>query len=119
MSSSGKRRRISSPNHRDNICLFDLPDEALSYAASFLARPSRIMFAVAVGQSRYDRDAMDSDLSNAILLGEQYDILDFGEIEAAVAANITDDILQSILLRIDANEKLKKLKRLMMFVKNC
>ena len=93
-----KRRRISPSS---GVSLRDLPNEALSFAASFVARPSRAMFAIAVGG--------DDELSS-IILGEQFGVLDFGEVEKTLAAKITDDHLQKILVSINANTNLKRLK---------
>ena len=78
-----KRRRISPSS---GVSLRDLPNEALSFAASFLARPSRAMFAIAVGG--------DDELGLSVILGEQFGVLDFGEVEKTLAAKITDDDLQ-------------------------
>ena len=103
-----KRRRISPGSN--GTALFDLPNEALSYAASYLASPSRAMFAIAFfryGASVNDRS---NDASTAILSSEQFDILDFGEIEANLAAKVTDDLLKAILLFINAHRNLKKIK---------
>ena len=76
---AAKRRRTSSPGNRnDGVSLSDLPNEALSYAASsFLARPSRAIFTIAFGG--------DDELSKAII-GERRDVLNFSEIERRLAA---------------------------------
>ena len=105
VSGGAKRRKISPSSNSSGISLFDLPNEALSYAASFLARPSRVMFAVAI--INY---LGDDELMCKAILGEQYDVLDFGEIEASLASKLTDEDLKSILICIDASTKLKKLK---------
>ena len=106
-SGSAKRRRIfSSSSNRSDICIFDLPNEALSYAASYLARPSKALFAIAL---RHDTTIND-DATIAILSLEQFGVLDFGEVEKTLAAKISDDDLREILICIDASTKLKKLK---------
>ena len=87
------------------IALRDLPNEALAYAASYLARPSKALFAVAL-----KNDASMNDTTNAILSLEQWKALDFGEIDANLAAKITDDYLRKILICIGANAKLNTLK---------
>ena len=97
-SGSSKRRRTSPI---DGIVLRDLPNEALCYAASFLSAPSKVLFAIALS---------DDDASKAIIHGEQWDILDFGGVEDSLAAKITDDLLQEILLCIGASTKLRRLK---------
>ena len=54
---------------------------------------------------------MDSnDAAKAIILGETWDVLDFGGLEKSLAAKITDDLLQELLQCINAKTKLKKLK---------
>lgn len=45
----------------------------------------------------------DDDASKAIIRGEQWDVLDFGGAGDGLAAKITDDLLQEILLCIGAN----------------
>ena len=87
------------------IALRDLPNEALAYVASYLARPSKALFAVALSNG-----ASMNDATNAILSLEQWKALDFGEIDATLAAKITDDYLRKILLCIGANAKLNTLK---------
>ena len=75
--SSAKRRRISSSS--SGVSIIDLPNEALSHAASYLARPSRALFVLAVSEHELTTNSRDNELSSAILGLEQYDILDFGE----------------------------------------
>ena len=83
--------------------LCHLPDESLSCVASYLPRPSRALFATAINSAR------DNGLNSAIL-GLSGDVLDFGEMEKNLAAKITDDDLQDILICTNANTKLRKLK---------
>lgn len=111
--SSSKRRRISPIN---SIALCDLPNDAMCHTASYLARPSRVLFVLALF-GHESNDVRDNGLSSAILgvsgeqrNREQLDVLDFGAIEKSLAAKITDDVLKSILTCIDANTKLRKLK---------
>ena len=117
---AAKRRRVSSPINRNDIVLRDLPNEALAHAAGYLSRPSRALFSIALFRHEPNTNsASDGDLSRAILClngqqrtrEEQDGILDFGkEIEESLAAKLTDDDLRVILLSIDANTKLKRLK---------
>lgn len=99
MASGSCKRRRTSPS--DDIVLRDLPNEALCHAAIFLPAPSKVLFAIALS---------DDDAGRAIIQGEQWDILDFGGAGDSLASKITDDILQTILLCIGANIKLKRLK---------
>ena len=100
---AAKRRRISN-----GVGLFDLPTEALSHVAGYLPRPSRAMFAITMNDD--ELSSVILGLSGAPQNREQYDILDFGEVEGSLASKITDDILQDILIRIDAYAKLRRLK---------
>jgi hypothetical protein len=59
------------------IVLRDLPNEALCYVASFLSAPSKALFAIALRR--------DENASNAIIHGEQWDTLDFGDVERIIA----------------------------------
>ena len=99
--SSSKRRRIGRSGNKITNILRNLPNEALSHVASYLPRPSMAMFAVAVRTSGQGR---------AILGSGQFDVLDFGEIEESLALKLTDEDVKSILICIDANTKLRKLK---------
>eukprot|EP00984_Skeletonema_dohrnii_P024742 scaffold13868_cov93-Skeletonema_dohrnii-CCMP3373.AAC.1 len=80
--------------------LSDLPCGALAHVSSFLAAPSRALFAVAINS----RD------SSSAVVGNQWDVLDFGEIEKDLAAKISDDDIRGVLLSIDAVNNLKRLR---------
>ncbi|KAK1734903.1 hypothetical protein QTG54_014363, partial [Skeletonema marinoi] len=84
------------------IYLSDLPTGALAHVSSFLASPSRALFAVAL-------DYLDVDSSSEIA-GDDWDALDFGEIEKDLAAKISDEDIRGVLLSIDAVNNLKKLR---------
>ena len=84
--------------------LSDLPIGALSHVSSYLpSLPSRAFFAVALNYYR------DTDSCSAIV-GDQWDVLDFGDIEKEQAVNLTDDDFRNILLSIDAVNNLKALR---------
>mmetsp|Transcript_21231 Transcript_21231/g.31712 ORF Transcript_21231/g.31712 Transcript_21231/m.31712 type:complete len:313 (+) Transcript_21231:72-1010(+) len=80
--------------------LSDLPTGALAHVSSFLPSPSRALFAVAINS----RD------SSSAVVGNQWDVLDFGEIEKDLAAKISDDDIRGVLLSIDAVTNLKRLR---------
>jgi len=103
-----KRRRISAADSSPQgvICLSDLPSGILAHAANFLAPPSRAFFAVALDENS---SASPNERSSAIA-GNQWDVLDFGDIEKELAAKLTDDHIENVLLCIDAVNKLKRLK---------
>ncbi len=96
-----KRRRITAAgaSPQGMIRLIDLPTGILTHAASFLAGPSRALFAI----------TLDTNSPSAIV-DNQWDTLDFGEIEKRVAAKLTDDGIEKILLCIDAVNNVKRLK---------
>ena len=102
-----KRRRISADTApRCSISsISDLPNEPLQHIASFLVKPSRVLLALAIDA----QDRLSSALTSAIV-GDQWDTLDFGEIERKLAANLSDEHINAILVRIDAVNRVKKLK---------
>ncbi len=86
-------------------CIDNLPNSALTHVASFLAVPSRALFAVAISTVR-------NELTNAdglSIVGSQSDILDFGEIHEDLAAKLTDDHIRDVLLCVDAVNRVTRL----------
>ena len=105
-------------------CITDLAIEPLTHVASFLAPPSRALFAIALyGSRRYlggDFDMIESTQSCSwwdhsrrrsirALMGNKCDNLDFGDIEESLAARIDDADLVMILFCFGVNE-IKKLR---------
>mmetsp|Transcript_3606 Transcript_3606/g.7592 ORF Transcript_3606/g.7592 Transcript_3606/m.7592 type:complete len:383 (-) Transcript_3606:10-1158(-) len=82
--------------------LSNLPTGALAHVSSYLAAPSRALFAVAL-------DHRDVDSSSAIA-GDDWEALDFGDIEKDLAAKLSDDDIRGVLLSIDAVNNLKRLR---------
>ena len=95
---------MESAKSQQQRSLPDLPIGALSHVSSYLTLPSRALLAVAL---KIYRD--NTDYSSAIL-GDQWDVLDFGDIEKELAAKLTDDDVRNILLSIDAINNLKTLR---------
>ena len=95
--------------------IMDLPELAVTHAASYLAGPSRVMFAVAMAAPSaswgtvYSRGDV-SEATRAILGGETWEVLDFEDVEKSLASKLTDDDVESMLMFIDARRNLKKLK---------
>ena len=83
--------------------LSGLPIGALSHVSSYLSSLPRALFAVALNYYR------DADSSSAIV-GDQWDVLDFGNIEKELAVKLTDDDIKGVLLSIDAINNLKILR---------
>ena len=106
-----KRRRLAAADggcpQSDNIrCITDLPNGVLANAASFLAAPSKALFAIALDE---DSAVLPNERSSAIV-GNQLDILDFGEIKKEVTKKLTDTDITRVLQCVDAVNKLKRLK---------
>jgi hypothetical protein len=102
-----KRRRISatvSTSQGTNTCFSDLPSGILAHAANFLAKPSKALFAIAL-----DEITPNEERSSAIV-GNEWDLLDFGHVEKELAANLLDSDIERVLLCIDAVHKIKRLK---------
>ncbi len=95
--------------------LLDLPVGILKNITSYLAAPtspSRILFAVALADVSQDDDTLSYGMrySAAITGDNDWDTLDFGEIEKNLAARLSDDDLSSVLMHIDAVHNVNKLK---------
>ncbi|KAK1740898.1 hypothetical protein QTG54_008150 [Skeletonema marinoi] len=103
-----KRRRISAADGSPQSirCLTDLPSGILAHAASFLAEPSKALFAVALDGN----SAVSTNERSSAIVGNQWSILDFGWIEEELAAKLNDDDIEEVLLCIDAVNKVKRLK---------
>eukprot|EP00984_Skeletonema_dohrnii_P034038 scaffold32814_cov144-Skeletonema_dohrnii-CCMP3373.AAC.2 len=103
-----KRRRISAADGSPQRirCLIDLPSGILAHAASFLAAPSRALFAFALDEN----SAVSPNERSAAIVGSQWDTLDFQDIEKELAAKLTDDDIEKVLMCIDAVNNVKRLK---------
>ncbi|KAL7448274.1 hypothetical protein ACHAWC_000493, partial [Mediolabrus comicus] len=108
---SSKRRRVDAdlsagtdPTAPMIIHLSALPIGVLSHVSSFLAAPSRALFAATL----FGNDENNDNRSK--IAGNDWDTLDFGDIEAALAAKLSDDHLNAMLRCIDAVRKVKKLR---------
>mmetsp|Transcript_1428 Transcript_1428/g.2544 ORF Transcript_1428/g.2544 Transcript_1428/m.2544 type:complete len:478 (+) Transcript_1428:119-1552(+) len=83
--------------------LADLPSGILENVASFLVNPSRAIFAAVLATSDSPSD------TRSAIVGDQWDTLDFGEIEKDLAAKLSDDDIHKILLCTDAVNRVKRL----------
>ena len=113
LSSSNKRQRTAE----QSLNISNLPDGILSHVASYLAKPSRALFAIAMTSTPESRTKDNFSISSeyqqttvAILQSEQWDVLDFEDIEKSLAAKLTDIDLHAVLKCISAQDVLKKLK---------
>ena len=95
-------------------CLLpDLPVGILKNISSYLSTPtspSRILFAVALTTDASQDDTLSDEIMtySAITGDNDWETLDFGEIEKNLAARLTDDDLSSVLQHIDAVNNVKK-----------
>ena len=98
--SSDKRRRTTSS---DKLCVNDLSDGLLVGISSYLAKPSAILFAIAM-------DSSTTETSKAIIASTNWNVLDFGGIEKSLAKQLSDGDIDKILKSIDAVNNLHILK---------
>ena len=103
---SSKRRRLLNDASSGTKCLSDLPNGVLTHTASYLDAPSRAFFAGSLS----DQNAAASDERNTAIVGDEWSTLDFGDIEKVLAERLSDGDISSVLLCIDAVNKLKTLK---------
>ncbi len=135
-----KRRKIDGSASTDACCLTDLPKEALIHVATFLAAPSRALFAASLDGSS---SSSDENIS-AIFFGNQLvgsdgsvnfreisaqlaqdhvqkilwemedlnqtEIFDFGKIGKEYVVQLSDDGIRTVLLCVDAVNTVKRLK---------
>eukprot|EP00984_Skeletonema_dohrnii_P034108 scaffold33204_cov72-Skeletonema_dohrnii-CCMP3373.AAC.1 len=103
-----KRRRIvaAGSSSQEVRCLSDLPSGILAHAASFLVAPSKVLFAVALDGT----SAVSPNERSSSIVGNQWDILDFGDTEKELAMKLNDHDIEKVLLCIDAVNKVKRLK---------
>ena len=105
-----KRRRIAA----DTLHISDLPTGFIVDVSAYLPKPSRAMLAVAfTSSSLWQNDALMhrlSPISTAIISAEQWDTLDFKDINKELANKLTDDDIGAVLKCINAQDVLKRLK---------
>eukprot|EP00984_Skeletonema_dohrnii_P012113 scaffold4870_cov75-Skeletonema_dohrnii-CCMP3373.AAC.5 len=111
---SSKRRKIltADSSHWGGsgsgiIRLSDLPVEPLTHVASYLSPPSRALFHVALNFDA--KPSADSSSGSSAIAGNDWDALDFGDIEKDLAVQLTDEDISGVLVCIDAVNNLKKL----------
>lgn len=97
---NNNKRRKTEESVATATCLPDLPIGILEHAASFLAAPSRALFAV----------ALTKNIQFSPIAGSDWETLDFGEVEKDLASKLSDDDVSSILQHIDAVNNLKRLR---------
>ena len=101
---SNKRQRIATSNSEFHIT--DLPDGLLVGIASYLAKPSVALFALAMNSSTYQQ----TQTSKAIISSTNWNTLDINDIEKSLAAKLSDDNFDKILRCKDVASNMKILK---------
>ena len=103
-----KRRRLLNDATSGTKCLSDLPNVVLTHAASYLDASSRVFFAASLSINQ--DAAAASDERNTAIVDHEWSTLDFRDIEKDLVERLTDGDISSILMCIDAVNKLKTLK---------
>ena len=123
MAHPSKRRRTSTPQ----LHIGDLPDSLLTSVASYLAKPSRAMFAAAMTMTSEDGitsmpillgsdeassagNAREGQGVDQQLMEREWGVLDFRDVDKDLAAKLTDGDLRDVLTCIHAGEYLKTLR---------
>jgi hypothetical protein len=102
-----ERKVRNTPLSGISSSTFDiLPSGPLKHVASYLAAPSRVLFDIAL----YGMDIKPCSSISSGLAGNQWDVLDFGDIEKDLAYNLRDRHIKAILLCIDAVNNVKRLR---------
>ena len=89
------------------ISIYNLPNGVLEHVSSFLAAPSKALFAVALDDSRNE---LRRDVSLALVTNQCWNTLDFGEIEEELAAKLSDEDIKNTLVRINAVNSVTQLR---------
>ena len=108
------------------ITLLDLPIESLTHVASFLTTTTRALFTVALARAhadasrkipctwcRFELSALSADRI-AALGRHQWDVLDFGDVDKALASRLCDNDIHAVLLLTDAVNRTRILR-----ISNC
>ena len=111
---TNKRRRTD-----DTITqISDLPVGILVEVSAYLSKPSKAILAVALAapssswqnKNNNSMHSQSSSTSKAIVATQQWDTLDFEDIEKSLAKRLSDNDLYAVLQCINAQDMLKKLK---------
>jgi len=107
MDESNKRQRITSSNDNGEVRITDLPDGLVVGISNYLAKPSVVLFAIAMNSNS---TSPPTQTSKAIVSSTNWKVLDFSDIEKGLAAKLSDDDIDNILRGIDAVNNLHILK---------
>ena len=121
-----KRRRVDDSFPPSSLRINDIPDIILVKVSSYLAPPSRALFAVALTTNSSDWKKINWNptlllswtgstkkqpppAARAIVSSTNWERLDFADIEWNLAARLLDDDIGAVLSCINAVKHLKKL----------
>jgi len=109
-SGTNKRRWTAA----DTLHISDLPVGFIADVSAYLPKPSRAILAAAFTSSSLlqnnDLTHRLSPISTAIISAQQWDTLDFEDVEKELVMKLTDDHLDAILNSINAQDVLKRLQ---------
>jgi hypothetical protein len=97
-------------DHDIATILANLPNGILEHTASFLAAPPGQRLQAALFAAALSTNHPPSDNHTSIVGADDWDTLDFGEIEEDLAAKLSDDDISAVLVHIDGVNKLKRLR---------
>ena len=102
---SNKRQRTDTSSNNE-LHINDLSDGLLVGIASYLAKPSVALFAIAMKPN----NSHPTQTSRAIISSTSWNVLDFSDVEKSLASKLSDNDIDKILRSIDAVNNLKILK---------
>lgn len=89
------------------LTISDVPDEALAAVSSFLPKPSRALFAVAMTKTLTTACHVQAILGRLV---DNWTTLNFGDVDRSLASRLNDDDMLAVLTCIDARNRLWTLK---------
>ena len=102
---SNKRQRTATSKNNE-LHINDLSDGLLVGIASYLAKPSVALFAIAMKPN----NSHPTQTSRAIISSTSWNVLDFSDVEKSLASKLSDNDIDKILRSIDAVNNLQILK---------
>jgi len=89
------------------LTITEVPDEALAAVSSFLPKPSRALFAVAMTKTQTTTCHVPAILGRLV---DNWTTLNFADVDRSLASRLNDDDMLSVLACIDARNRLRTLK---------
>ena len=109
--SSNKRVRRDDTNNTIQLQLSDLPEGLLPKVASYLPNTSCVSFAISLFDAPTSQEPSDNICKTIATASiENWESLDFKDIQDICGCSLTDDCIRWVLLAIDGVNKIKSLK---------